>query len=167
MKNQSNTKNMSGIIKKSISLVLIVLIVCFSCNIVYALPNSNADIKITDKLLDKVEIQKEALTEELIPVYIWYNDIDQNKVDMLTEKTTGLTKDNCSIIDTVLTDGINAMSKNTFSLSEKSDLDRFISLSEESRKKEKLAVEEYIVTHREISRTEYNKKSDILLKNLI
>lgn len=100
----------------------------------------------------------------MIPVYIWYNDIDQNKVDMLTEKTTGLTKDNCSIIDTVLTDGINAMSKNTFSLSEKSDLDRFISLSEESRKKEKLAVEEYIVTHREISRTEYNKKSDILLK---
>ena len=164
MLKQSNIKNMSGIIKKTISVILIVLIICFSCGIVYALPNTDVEIKITDKLLDKVELQKEAMTEKLIPVYIWYNDIDQGKVDMLTEKATGLSKDNCSIINTDLYNNINTMSTNTLSVLEKNDLDEFISLSKESREKEQLAVEDYIVTHREIAKTEYNKKSDILLQ---
>lgn len=164
MKKQSNMKNMSGIMKKIISVILIVLIVCLSCGIVYALPNTDVKIKITDKLSDKVELQKETMTKELIPVYIWYNDIDQNKVDMLTENATGLTKDNCSIIDTVLSHNVNTMSTNTFSVLEKSDLDGFISLSEKSREEEQIAVEEYIVTHREIAKNEYNKKSDTLLK---
>lgn len=40
--------------------------------------------------------------KEKIPVYIWYKDINQEEVSLLTNQITGLTPDNCEIIDEFL-----------------------------------------------------------------
>ena len=45
--------------------------------------------KITAQLTD--EINSSAVSDAKIPVYIWYKDIDFDKVDTRTAKETGLT----------------------------------------------------------------------------
>lgn len=52
--------------------------------------------KITAQLTD--EINSSAVSDAKIPVYIWYKDIDFDKVDTRTAKETGLTPADCEVI---------------------------------------------------------------------
>lgn len=134
-------------------------IICFSCNIVYALPDIDRKSKISDKLQSKIELNENSQSSELIPVYIWYEDIDQIKVDSLTEKATGLTKETCSIISN---DTIN----NHTSTINENNINKFIRATSQSRAEERLAVNTYIKKRRAISKDMYNKKSLNLLDNI-
>lgn len=161
MKYYTRIKKQSLFIKKIISVLLILQIVCFSCNvIVHALPNTDEKSKISNKLKNKIEINENSQSSELIPVYIWYEDIDQSQADLLTEKATGYTKESCSVLSNNTTN-----IKSTSSINEDS-INEFIKATSKSRNAERVAVNSYIEKRREISKEMYNKKSMSLLDNI-
>lgn len=86
----------------SMVLVLTMLLVSvqpISAESVIAFNKENSvtwESKIDDILWKLIDMEN---NEELIPVYIWYKDINQNEVDSLTTIETGLTPEKCQVID--------------------------------------------------------------------
>ncbi|MGN0550514.1 MAG: hypothetical protein ACI4I4_01555, partial [Acutalibacteraceae bacterium] len=89
--------------KRFIAIILVVVLCCFSLNAgaVNSSQNSlSSEEKISDTLYSEFErIEDEGIdvSNEKIPVWIWYEDINQEQVDRLTEVRTGLTKENVTV----------------------------------------------------------------------
>lgn len=63
------------------------------------LKNTNT-VSLEDKCTEELKtIMDETTDNKEIPVYIWYRDIDQGEVDEATKEVTGLTPEDCDIIE--------------------------------------------------------------------
>lgn len=151
--------------KFKVSLSVFMVLIIISVSIV---PSFATDVISTSQAI----IREDLLTrmnsiddDEKIKVYLWYKDIDQNKVDSLTAKATGLTPEDCKVIDTVSLNDSVAKSID-FTKSEEEVLRDFIEKTSEQRRIEKERVTIYTKTRREISSEMYREKSAELINSL-
>lgn len=103
----------------------------------------------------------EADNKDRLPVYIWYEDINQDLVNKKTKEVTGLTAEECSIIESY-----SKMKNNILSNNDKKALEKYIKATDETRKEEKEKVEKYILARRKIASEMYAEKSKRLIKGI-
>lgn len=148
-----------------ISLIM-VMVICFS--FVYSSVGAaninfiSNDSKIDSYLSEKLEA---ASPNELIPVHIWYKDIDQNLVEQSVEKECGFTKEELAIDYEMPSVELIASYKNG-DTSSKSEMSNYMKRTEKLRLKEKERTDKYVMTRRNISRIKYNEKSNRITRNL-
>lgn len=160
-------RNCAFFLKRLVSIILVIQIIVFSCIVAYANSFTENDSKISDKLQTVIELNKNSQPSELIPVYIWYEDINQSQVDFLTEEETGLTKETCSKVTNSISDDLLVTDISLNSNMNKTDIiNDFIKKTAGLREEERIATNTYIKTRREISKEKYNEKSSNLLNNI-
>ena len=80
-------------IRPCISIILTIIILSMSIISAYAETSSyneqTPNNKITDLLKEKMN---NTSNEDLLPVYVWYRDINQNTIDKITETELGYSK---------------------------------------------------------------------------
>lgn len=146
--------------KKSIKVVFsICLALCILSNcmlIAYSKTEStnseNTQI-IGDKLYD---ILNNSADNEKIPVSIWYKDIDQDNVDIMTKEETGYSIDSLSV----------NMENDIQSIDNAEQLKDYLSKTANQRKIEKTRTDKYINKRRELSRKQYVKAVDKFLNEV-
>lgn len=119
--------------------------------------------KITAQLTD--EINSSAVSDAKIPVYIWYKDIDFDKVDTLTAKETGLTPADCEVI----TDFPSATTLYGLENDEQqaeAEMEQYLVRTQEARAIEKERTNTYKSARKEIAREEYDEKSSTVKSKL-
>lgn len=119
--------------------------------------------KITALLTD--EINSSAVSDAKIPVYIWYKDIDFDKVDTLTAKETGLTPADCEVI----TDFPSATTLYGLENDEQqaeAEMEQYLVRTQEARAIEKERTNTYKSARKEIAREEYDEKSSTVKSKL-
>lgn len=126
--------------------------------------------KCSDKVLDFLNnnsnsVSKKSNSDERLPVYIWYKDIDQDYVDSKTEEITGFSAEECSRIDDIYQSSLNYKSID-FSKSDEEILAEYIDSTSELRKIEKANVDRYKMTRREIAAQMYEEKSNNLINSI-
>ena len=151
-------KNLALIIV-SMSVISSFAVVALDDTVVSNIPWRN---KIDAALLDKME--KTSLNEE-ITVCIWYDDIDQDEVNQLTTKTTGLTPESCSIIKELPSQSLITSLQNGDKKAEK-QMNDYLSITQEVRTSERLRTRTYVNERRNISVDKYTKKSKQIINQL-
>lgn len=154
--------------KIKISAICILLITTILCSFLI-LPVSAATeadakalAKIDSVLLEKMET---STPDEKIPVAIWYSDIDQEKVDKLTVDKVGYTQEEISLTyEMPSTELINNLEKGKEDAV--GEMQAYLKRTEAKREKERKRTNEYIMTHREFSRIQYNEKSARIIKDI-
>lgn len=112
--------------------------------------------KITAQLTD--EINSSAVSDAKIPVYIWYKDIDFDKVDTLTAKETGLTPADCEVItDFPLATTLYGLENDEPQA--KTEMEEYLERTQEARSIEKERTDIYKSARKAIAREEYDEKS--------
>ena len=153
-----------------ISMILVLAILTVSIPPVLAESVSNldenepvsAENKISDILKEKME---EADEDEKIPVWIWYEDIDQDNVDRITESRAGYTAEECDVItESFPQDDFKGLIKDSSdSLYRMKD---YLSRTASARNIEEELTENYISIRRKVSTEKYKEKSNCLVSNL-
>lgn len=150
--------------KYSLSIIGIVLILALLCSIVVfsvgAENESTVSVQCDMELKERMEIATET---EKIPVYIWYQDIDQTVVDNEVEKELSYNIDDISVDFEMPSYELIEKAMNSDVDSHK-EIDNYLSKTKTSRAKEKIKTDNYLSKRRSLSRTEYNKKSNDILK---
>ena len=114
---------------------------------------------------DLKEVMQSSSNDEKIKVYLWYKDINQNEVDTLTTKATGLTRESCEVIEEFPSLELITSFRNG-DKSAKIQMEDYIERTKKSRDKEREKTEIYAQKHMEISNAKYNQKSQSLRKEL-
>lgn len=121
--------------------------------------------KITAELSDKIDKNKSNNRDERMPVYIWYEDIDFDQVDILTKKKTGLSPEDCEVIkDFPATATLNGL-KNGEAQAEL-EMHKYLERTKEARKIEKDRTDTYKKGRKEIATQKYKEKSGNVKKQL-
>lgn len=155
-------------IKKIIS-VIIVISICSIPNCIYAADKEETikpDDKISEDLYQeffRLETEQQDLKKEKIPVWIWYEDINQKQVDREVTEQTRLTQENLSA-DFKMPDSylINALQNRKIGSQEK--MREYLGRTSVARELEKQRVDEYVVTRRNISRGKYKENFERIKK---
>lgn len=156
--------------KKIVSVFLAALI-CGIPTGIYAVEKKSVvpDDKISEELYQKFE-QLEAngknLAKEKIPVWVWYEDIDQKQVDREVTEQTGLTPENLAVdfempSPTLINDLKN---KNVGSQEQMQD---YFARTVTARKLEAQRTDEYVSKRRQISKTKYKTKGDKIISDFV
>lgn len=130
------------------------------------LKNTNT-VSLEDKCTEELKtIMDETTDNKEIPVYIWYRDIDQGEVDEATKEVTGLTPEDCDIIEELPIDSF-IMELNTNDCKTKnekliSEINNYINSTSNVREKEQELTYLYTKNHREISKAKYIEKSKLV-----
>ena len=154
--------------KKIVSIVLAALI-CGIPTGIYAVEKKSVapDDKISEELYQKFE-QLEAkgknLAEEKIPVWVWYEDIDQKQVDREVTEQTGLTPENLAVdfempSPTLLNDLQNEKKGS------QRKMRKYLEHTTAVRQLEQQRNDIYIMKRRDISRIKYNQKRKKFIKD--
>jgi len=165
--------------KKQILSIIIVLSLLFGVLNIGMFPTTASDNITITKWQDKItpelyEVMEKSKKDELIPVYIWYTDIDHEEVKEQVKNQTGLTEDNISVDynmpDDAVLDGIAELGsdelKNVDTDFIQTEMKTWLEITENSRNAERERAEFYSTTKREISKEMYNEKSTNLLCEL-
>ena len=150
-----------------LSIFLAVLI--FSLGVIPSFAVSTADeVSPEEKLSDEVLafVNSDADEDEKIPVWVWYKDIDQDKVDELTEKETGLTPEKCQVIDEFPSAELLSMLQEG-SASAESEMKAYLSDTEAVRVQERELVNIYSRAHMKIANEMYTEKSRSLMSTTV
>lgn len=150
-------------IRPCISIILTIIILSMSIISAYAETSSyneqTPNNKITDLLKEKMN---NTSNEDLLPVYVWYRDINQNTIDKITETELGYSKveisQNIKMPSLPVLDALRSESNNSESI-----LNDYLIDTKESRAQELSLTEQYITKRREISREHYNSRVQIIL----
>ena len=120
-----------------------------------SLSAANSQDKIDATLKEKMAT---ASPDEKIPVAIWYEDVDQNKIDTLTAKEVGFSEEEIDVDyempSTELLTSLKAEEAGAVD-----EMQAYLQRTERQREKERKRTDEYIMTRREFSREKYNEKS--------
>lgn len=135
-------------------MVICISLVCSSVGAVNINFISNDD-KIDRYLNDKL---KTVSQDELIPVHIWYKDIDQDLIEDSVERECGFSKEEIALDYEMPSVELITSYKNG-DISAISEMSNYMQRTENSRIKEKERTDEYIITRRNISKLEYIDKS--------
>ena len=107
--------------------------------------------------------------DELIPVYLWYNDIDQEEAEKITENKIGYSKEEIvakaeqSASEEVLTE-ISAMRQANMTTNE--EINRYLDVTKDIRAKEAEYTDLYITTKRNTEKSLYQSASDSLITKM-
>ena len=111
---------------------------------------------------DLTYVMENSKPDEKIKVYIWYKDIDQDEVDALTTKATGLTPEKCAVIEefpsTELLYSLRDGEQNA-----KKQMDEYMKRTESVRNLERERTDTYSRKHMEIANEKYIQKSKNVL----
>lgn len=142
---------------KILSIILVVVLITL-CIVPVFNADSNESINSENKISETLKQKMNSSDEnELIPIYIWYQDINQKEVDQLTTQRTGLTPEKCNLTPNLsLSDNgiINERNSNVIS--------NYISSTASLRAQEKERCDLYQHTHRIIANEKYIEKSNII-----
>lgn len=166
--------------KNSRVILSFLLIICILSNCiipVFADEIDSSNEKYSDKVIEflnngtidsssfnkNVSTADEADNKDKLPVYIWYEDINQDVVDAKTKEITGLTAEECSKIEpsSKITNDNKILLDN-----DKKALKEYIKATNEMRKEEKEKVEKYTLARRKIASEMYAEKSKRLVKEI-
>lgn len=148
--------------KMIFSLVLVLVLVVINIMPVLASVNNsiiNPNEKISSSLSTKMN---EMNADEYIPVYIWYQDINQNEVDSLTDKEIGYSKKEISQNIDMPNISMLYQARNNSILSDEI-MNDYLEHTKSTRLIENNRTNEYINKHREISRNKYYEASKKLI----
>lgn len=124
--------------------------------------------KISESLsieINKLQQQNSDLSNHKIPVWIWYQDIDQAQVDSAVEAQTGLTSENLAVNFSMPNAAlINNLEKEVPGSQEQ--MQDYLSRTTVARQLEAQRTDHYIMTRREISRNKYLEKSADIIDEL-
>lgn len=113
----------------------------------------DANEKINDELNS---ILSSISSDEKIPVYLWYRDVNQDSIDEQTKKETGYGNNDLSVSSSTI----------NYNLTNANELNQYIEDTASVRKIEKQRTDSYIETRRSISEVQYNNKANDLLSQL-
>lgn len=156
--------------KKTISLILAVML-CSAPVGINAVAEQKDTVPPKDKISNSLyqeftELEQSGVNmqTEKIPVWIWYQDIDQKQVDKQVEKQTGLTEDNIAVDFEM--PGITLLSNLQNEIPDSQEnMKAYLERTAVVRELEKQKTELYISKRRDISRNKYdNMSSDLLNK---
>ena len=153
-------------IKKCLSFILAFVMLLLSTVSVVAETSDEVlplESKCSEKVIEFLEGESDltlsqTYSDERLPVYIWYKDINQDYVDTITEEVTGLSAEECSKIDDIYHSSLNYKSVD-FSKTDEEILAEYIDSTSELREIEKANVERYTMARREIAAQMYEEKS--------
>lgn len=114
---------------------------------------------------DLSEVMKNSKGDDKIKVCLWYKDIDQEEVDTLTTKATGLTPESCAVIQEFPPLELIQSCKSD-ELDAESKMQDYLSRTKSYRESERKLAEKYSKKHMEISNEKYNTKSENIRKTL-
>lgn len=152
-------------IRTCISLILTIAILSMSIISVYAETSSYheqvPENKITDLLKEKMD---ETSENDLLSVYVWYHDVDQDAIDKLTENEVGYSKEaisqNIKMPSLSALDTLKSESSNSESV-----LKDYLSDTEKTRAQERILTEQYVTKRREIARKQYYDRAQSIFDN--
>lgn len=157
--------------KKIISVVLAALI----CGIpagMYAAAGvelTALEDKISEELyqeFERLEAQGKNLAKEKIPVWVWYEDIEQKQVDREVMEQTGLTPETLAVdFEMPSPTLINGLENENVGSQEQ--MQNYLARTTVARKIEAQRTNEYIDKRRQISKTKYKIKSDKIISEFI
>lgn len=107
---------------------------------------------------DLAVVMEECENDEKIKVYLWYKDIDQDEVDVLATKETGLTPEKCEVIEEFPTTELISSLRNG-EANAQAQMEAYMERTKPSREAERERTNRYIKTRREISNEKYSQKS--------
>jgi hypothetical protein len=155
----------------SACLVFIMFISMFSTNAMVTSEFRSAERcagnKINSRLL---EIMDTSDRGDKIPVAIWLTDIDQEAVEQQTERTIGFTADDVMVINEDLSDELstrmmNLLNDDVVDATFERDFNAFLQRTAEARELERVRIDEYVQTRREISRDKYIAANDTFVSS--
>ena len=115
----------------------------------------NPESKIDSVLKEKMET---ASPDEKIPVAIWYEDVDQNQIDILTENEVGVKKEEIEQSYEMPSAELLSSLENGV-VGAENEMQAYLQRTEKHREKERKLSDDYIMTRREFSRKKYKEKS--------
>lgn len=154
MKNKRLIKSMTA---------FLALILCTVPVSIYAVEKEEIiapEDKISEELLrdfDVLEKQNKDLTKEEIPVWIWYNDIDQKQVDKEVKEKTGLTTENLAVDFEMPNPAIINNLKNE-KMGNQVQLQSYLARTAVARRLEQQRAYTYIMERRNIAKEKYIEK---------
>ena len=144
------------------------LFMAFTVAFLSIMPSLAESVDSIERVVISEELSRildESEDDEKIKVYIWYKDIDQDKVDALTTNVTGLTPENCEVIKEF--PSIELLSSlRQGDIKAESGMDAYLKRTESVRKIERERTETYSRKHIEISNEMYNQESQRILNAL-
>ncbi len=149
--------------KVMLSVFMVLVIISISVAPVFATDSDSSSQDVIGE--DLKLVMDEAEENENIKVYIWYKDIDQNEVDRLTTKATGLSPESCEVI----TEFPSADVWTSLEKGEKNaqkQMDEYMLRTKKAREKERNRTATYSKKHREIANEKYRQKSQKIRKEL-
>lgn len=166
-----------NLMKRAVSLLLMVVLIG-SCAIISVnaesvgyLQASETEEKISDCLWEKI---KEANDNDKFSVWIWFSDIDQEKVDQQVKKDTGLTADDIAVNYQPASDDLIRALENASEDAEnagkvksaENKLKAYIDSTSAKRAQEQNRVTHFVKARRQASRDLYVEKNMKLVKEL-
>ena len=154
--------------RNTLSIICILLVSAIFCSF-WVLPVS-AVVEAEAKALAKIdsalyEKMKTALPDEIIPVAIWYKDIDQTQVDKLTEEKIGFSKDDIALAyEMPSTELLSNLEKGEPEAID--EMQTYLKRTEAKREAERERTNVYVLNRREISREKYNAKSEKVINEI-
>ena len=107
---------------------------------------------------DLVVVMENSKDDEKIKVYLWYKDINQDEVDALTTRATGLTPESCAVIEEFPSTEL-LYSLRDGGADAESKMDAYLERTKPARNAERERTDIYSKKHMEISNEMYNQKS--------
>lgn len=144
------------------SKIMLSVFMVFVIILISVVPAFATDTKRTSPVVikeDLATVMENSDANDKIKVYIWYKDIDQNEVDVLTTKATGLTPESCAVI-TEFPSAELLTSLEKGEVSAQKQMDNYMERTKADRKKERENTDNYAKKHMEIATAKYNKKSE-------
>lgn len=171
---------MEGFVMKKIQkfvAIFLAIILIVSAMPIYAAndvttSNRAAEVHWRNKISAELwSVMEDASYDELIPVWVWFSDIDQNAIDRQVEKDTGLTIDNLSVSNYSVSDELlemfQAFSRNDEQQSFNNDLFvDYLSRTELQRAEERRRTDDFIRARRHAARDAYVSMNTALIAEL-
>ena len=166
---------MKKLVKKALSLTLVLCLLIVLGTTGIATFSAEDQIPWSEKISEVLWATMDAAAgNENISVCLWYVDIDQKSVDAEVKKQTGLTVDTLNIgipmPDTTVLDLLmqEAEAQNTKVQSSQlhKDMRSYMERTSQQRTAGKASADQYVLTHRAISREKYIAKSDKTLATI-
>lgn len=155
-------------LKKAVAVLLTLVLCCFPLELYAAQENTGA-IKPEDKISKELKLKlaelKKSGFEEKVPVWIWYDDINQKQVNKETEEQTGLTEENIAVGFKMPDAALLNRLKNEQPGSQE-QMREYLRQTAVGRKLEEQRTDLYVMKRRELSREKYEKKSKKLTNDM-